>query len=245
VAYDARGHGDSEPARAGGYSIDAFGNDLGAVLDATLPEGRRAVVAGHSLGGMTIVDWAGRHRERVPEKLAAAALVATGMGDLISETLVVRTPKPLEEVLRPVSEAILSARGPLPKKPTPLSARIIKYVTMGPRATPAQVAFCEEIILASDNAARAATGASLTKLELYDAVEHLTVPTVVMAGERDKLTPPKHAERLAETLPELVELAIVPGAGHMLPVEAADEVTKRLRRLAEVYVEATSAARRV
>jgi pimeloyl-ACP methyl ester carboxylesterase len=243
VAYDARGHGDSDPAAGGDYSMDAFADDLGAVLDATVPAGQKAVVAGHSLGGMAIVAWAGRHSEQVDERLAAAALIATGMGDLISDTLVVRTPKPLEQALRPVSEAVLSSRGPLPKHHTPLTARVIKFATMGPRATPAQVAFCEELILASDSAARAATGRSLTKLELYDAVEHLTVPTVVMAGERDKLTPPKHAERLAETLPEVVELAIVPRAGHMLPVEAADDVTRRLRRLAEVYVEATSAAR--
>jgi pimeloyl-ACP methyl ester carboxylesterase len=242
VAYDARGHGDSDPAAGRDYSIDTFGEDLGAVLAATVPAGQKAVVAGHSLGGMTIVAWAGNHHDEVSERLAAAALVATGMGDLISETLIVRTPKPLEEALRPVSEAILSSRGPLPKKPTPLSGRIIKYATMGPKATPAQVAFCEELILEADASSRAATGRSLTKLELYDAIEHLAVPTVVMVGERDKLTPPKHAERLAEALPEVVELAVLPGTGHMLPVEAADEVTSRLRRLLNTYVEASSSS---
>jgi pimeloyl-ACP methyl ester carboxylesterase len=240
IAYDARGHGESAPAEGGDYSIDAFSDDLGAVLDATLRPGERAVVAGHSLGGMTIVGWAGRHPGDVSERIAAAALVATGMGDLISETLVVKTPEPLKGPLRPLSEAVLAVRGPLPGSPTPLVARLVKYATMGPAATPAQVAFCEEIILGSDSAARAATGRSLTRLELYDSIEHLTSPAVVLAGERDKLTPPRHAQRLADSLPELVELAVLPGAGHMLPVEAADEVTSRLRRLLRTYVEASS-----
>lgn len=242
VAYDARGHGDSDPAAGGDYSMDAFADDLGAVLDATVHAGQKAVVAGHSLGGMTVVAWAGRHREQVAERLAAAALISTGMGDLISEMLVVRTPKAFEQALRPVSEAVLSARGPLPKKSTPLTNRAIRYATMSAAATPAQVAFCEELILAADSSARAATGRSLTKLELYDAVEHLTVPTVVMAGERDKLTPPKHAERLADSLPEVVELAVIADHGHMLPVEAADDVTRRLRRLLRTYVEASSSS---
>jgi pimeloyl-ACP methyl ester carboxylesterase len=242
VAYDARGHGESEPAAGDDYTIDAFGDDLGAVLDATVPAGEKAVVAGHSLGGMTIVSWAGRHSDRVQERVAAAALVATGMGDLISETLIVRTPDILDPIASHVGELVLSARGPLPSAPRPLVSRAIKYVTMGPDATPAQVAFCEEIIVASDDAARAATGRSLSRLELHDAVEHLTVPTVVLAGERDKLTPPKHARRLADTLPEVVELAVLPGAGHMLPVERADEVTSRLARLARTYVEASSSS---
>jgi pimeloyl-ACP methyl ester carboxylesterase len=164
------------------------------------------------------------------------------MGDLISETVVVRTPDVLDPIMSHVAEAILSARGPLPSAPRPLVSRAVKYVTMGPRATPAQVAFCEEIIVASDDAARAATGRSLSRLELYDSVKDLTVPTVVIAGERDKLTPPKHAQRLADTLPELVELHVVPGAGHMLPVEAADEVTSRLARLLRTYVEASSSS---
>src|SRR5262249_48150064 len=145
VAYDARGHGESEPAQGDDYRIESFCDDLGTVLEATVPAGQKAVVAGHSLGGMTIVGWAGRHPEEVAERPAAAALVATGMGDLISETLVVRTPDLFDPISSYVGEAILSARGPLPSSPRPLVLRAIKYATMGPNATPAEVAFCEEI----------------------------------------------------------------------------------------------------
>ncbi len=57
VAYDLRGHGDSEPAKHGDYDIPRFGEDLEAVLAGCLAPGRRAVVAGHSLGAMSIASW--------------------------------------------------------------------------------------------------------------------------------------------------------------------------------------------
>jgi len=48
VAYDLRGHGQSAPAAGGDYSLQRFGEDLDAVLAGGVPDGQRAVVAGHS-----------------------------------------------------------------------------------------------------------------------------------------------------------------------------------------------------
>jgi 3-oxoadipate enol-lactonase len=56
VAYDARGHGESDPAPAGGYAYEDLGSDLGAVI-AHAGEGR-AVLAGHSMGAHTIAHHA-------------------------------------------------------------------------------------------------------------------------------------------------------------------------------------------
>jgi pimeloyl-ACP methyl ester carboxylesterase len=47
-------------------------------------------------------------------------------------------------------------------------------------------------------------------------------------GDRDKLTPPRHARRLAELVPH-AELCELPGHGHMLMYEATDEVVDALR----------------
>ena len=65
IAYDARGHGRSEPAD--GYGYDALAADLGAVLDDRGIE--RAVLAGASMGAHTLVRFALEHPDR------AAALV--------------------------------------------------------------------------------------------------------------------------------------------------------------------------
>ena len=54
IAFDHRGHGRSGIPRRGGYSLSHLAADVDAVLDATLRPGERAVIAGHSMGGMAI-----------------------------------------------------------------------------------------------------------------------------------------------------------------------------------------------
>jgi pimeloyl-ACP methyl ester carboxylesterase len=229
IAYDLRGHGESAPAAGGDYSVRAHASDLDAVLHATTAE--PAVVAGHSLGGMTIVAWAGDHAEEVGDRLAAAALVNTGMGDLISQALVLPTPTALATVRQFAGRAILGANAPLPRRPTPISHRAVRYVALSRTASPAQVAFCERIVLECPRTARGATGGALSTLDLRDAIAHLHVPTVVIAGEHDRLTPPVHAHALADALPDPHELIVLPQAGHMGPVTHPEEVNAPLRAL--------------
>jgi pimeloyl-ACP methyl ester carboxylesterase len=78
---------------------------------------------------------------------------------------------------------------------------------------------------------RGACGQHLARLDLHDAAAALTVPTLVLVGARDKLTPPAQAVRLAGSVPALTELAVLPLVGHMTPVEAAGEVNGHLGRL--------------
>src|SRR5579864_5844959 len=60
VTYDQRGHGRSGvPESNAGYTAEALASDLQLVLDAHVPNGEQCIVAGHSMGGMTIVAWAG------------------------------------------------------------------------------------------------------------------------------------------------------------------------------------------
>jgi pimeloyl-ACP methyl ester carboxylesterase len=186
LTYDQRGHGRSEPAAHDDYGIDAFADDLHAVLAAHVPAGERAVVAGHSLGAMTIVASAGRHAAAVADRVGAAALVNTGMGDLITQSLVVHTPAGLDTLKQTVGRAVLSAKAPLPKGPTPLSTRAVRYVALGPRASPAAVAFTEQLMLECPRAARAGVGTMLSRLDLYESIACLKVPTIVIAGERDR-----------------------------------------------------------
>src|SRR5688572_9563852 len=70
IAYDARGHGDSDPAPTpDAYTYVALAADLRAVLDDRGIE--RAVLAGASMGAHTIVRFALDH----PERVAALAVV--------------------------------------------------------------------------------------------------------------------------------------------------------------------------
>lgn len=63
VALDFRGHGESDPAEDGDYSIHGLAEDVAAVADQL--DLRRFVLAGHSLGAAVAIEYAGRHPERV------------------------------------------------------------------------------------------------------------------------------------------------------------------------------------
>ena len=54
IAYDHRGHGDSDSAASDDYSIARFGEDLEAVLETCQVRAGNTIVAGHSLGAMAI-----------------------------------------------------------------------------------------------------------------------------------------------------------------------------------------------
>jgi len=61
VAYDLRGHAQSDDAKTGDYSMAAHARDLDVVLHAVTPSGGAAVVVGNSLGGGIIVARAHRY----------------------------------------------------------------------------------------------------------------------------------------------------------------------------------------
>jgi pimeloyl-ACP methyl ester carboxylesterase len=233
VAYDLRGHGDSQAAANDDYSIERFGEDLEAVLSATVPRRTRAAVAGHSLGAMAIVAWAARHE--VERRVAAAALIETGVGHLIAEQLLLPVPRVAEAINRTLARrGFLGARAPLPRFSTPLTAALIRYIAFGPDATPAQVAFFERMLIGCPPAVRADVGIAISDIELHDALPRLTVPTVVIAGDKDRLTPPTHARRIAEMLPRLERLIVLDQTGHMAPLERHDVVSQALLDLARL-----------
>ena len=77
LRYDHRGHGKSDPAPRGTATIEQLGDDLAEVLEALVPTGK-VVLAGHSMGGMTMMSLAARHPEVVAERVRGAAFAATG-----------------------------------------------------------------------------------------------------------------------------------------------------------------------
>jgi len=84
LTYDARGHGESDPAPAGqSYGYPELIADLEGVVDAEIGEGR-FLLGGHSMGAHTAVGYALRH----PERLAGlAAIGPTFLGEIASESL--------------------------------------------------------------------------------------------------------------------------------------------------------------
>lgn len=231
VVYDQRGHGRTGRG-ASPLTPDLLGDDLDAVLAATVRDGRKAVVVGHSMGGMSIMSWALRYPERVAELASAVMLASTGVDRLIAETTVLPLPKRAPAVPLPVGRAILGSTAPLIS--TPLTRRGIQYVAMAPGSTRQEVDFCARIVRDCAPATRGGWGRALSTLDIGDALDHLTVPTTVLVGTADRLTPQVHAVRMSERLDaddHLARLIRLPGIGHMSTVEAADVVNAEIRRL--------------
>lgn len=85
VSYDARGHGESDPAPDGqSYGYLELAGDLETVLGATLGEEEGFVLAGHSMGAHTAVSYALRR----PERLSGLVVIGpTYTGEISDESL--------------------------------------------------------------------------------------------------------------------------------------------------------------
>jgi pimeloyl-ACP methyl ester carboxylesterase len=239
VTYDQRGHGRSGAPRGGDYSAEALADDLATVLSGAVPAGSRALLAGHSMGAMSIVAWAGRYPEQVADRAAAALLVSTGVDGLLGQAAVLALPVRWRR-LRALSGRLMLTAPMALGRPSPVSHRALRHIALSPGASPATVRLCEDLVLGCPTAVRVGCGATLADLDLRDGVPRLRVPTSVLVGTADRLTPPGHARRLAAALPRLEQLVEVPGAGHMTPVESPAEVTAALRHLAERHLAARS-----
>ncbi|MEV5291887.1 alpha/beta fold hydrolase [Streptomyces sp. NPDC053741] len=231
VVYDQRGHGRSPEAGPGGYSTRALADDLEAVLKATLEPGRKAVLGGHSMGGMTLMAAAGRAAVR--EHGAAVLLCSTGSSRLTAESLVL--PLRAGALRTRLTAAVLGARAPLGPV-NAVSKVILKYATMGCGSAPERVDTCARIVHACPRGARVAWGHVLAELDLEARVRELRLPTAVIAGTEDRLTPPVHARAVEAALPHSLGLTELAGMGHMTPVEAPEVVTAKLRELVASYV---------
>lgn len=233
IGYDQRGHGRSETG-ALPFTSDVLADDLAAVLEATLTGGKKAVLVGHSMGGISIMAWVGRHPEMVDKYASATLLANTATDSLVADSLLVRLPNRLPMPL-PVGRAIIGASVPL--LDTPLTQSIFKYATMSATATRAEVAFCENIVRNCHPRVRGGWGVALSALDIREGLVSLKVPTTVVAGADDRLLPVVHSRRLARTLDEaghLERLIVLPDVGHMSTVEDADAINTEIVRLASL-----------
>lgn len=179
-------------------SIQAYASWLVAFLDAAGLE--RAVLVGHSMGGAIAQMMALRH----PDRVAGLGLVATGAKLRVAPAI-------LGGVLQNAEAAV----------------RLICDFAFGPEVPPElvrqgrrQMAEVPAEVLHGDFVA----------CDAFDVMEQLgsiSVPTFVLCGTQDQLTPPKYSVRLRDLITG-ADLHLVEGAGHMVMVEQPQAVTRIL-----------------
>jgi pimeloyl-ACP methyl ester carboxylesterase len=214
VRYDVRGHGKSS-CDGQAPTLAELAEDLAAVLEEFVPSGR-IVLAGHSLGGMTIMALA-EQRAELFSRVSGVALVATSCGDLPGVSGVER----------------LAGRW-LGKRPKVGFGRLIApgmRVTFGRRPRWADVRAAAAMAGNTTGEAFVGLREELTRHQRREALSVLSsIPSVVLAGSWDVLTPMRHSRVLADALPA-AEFVIYPKAGHMLPLERSEDVARRIAGL--------------
>ena len=187
---------------------DAVAQSLGAIgVD-------RAVVAGLSMGGYTLLALAERHRPL----LAAVGLLDT-KAEADAEGARANRLRVAEEAERIGSDAVASMLdavlgGTTLAKNDAVVGRMRDWLAQAP---PAAIAWGQR--------AMAARPTRLT------ALEDLEVPALVLRGAEDELSPQQAAEQMTRVLGGEAELVVVPRAGHMSAMEAPGAVAQALRRL--------------
>jgi pimeloyl-ACP methyl ester carboxylesterase len=239
VFWDQRGHGRSGRSAPERLTIDQLGKDLSAVLAATVPAGSAVVLVGHSMGGMTIMALAAQQPEIFGTTVAGVALISTAAAHLDPGAWL---PAPLRPAARMLTPAVLRGsasgrRAELVERLRSgagdlsfLSTRLVAFGDIG--VSPTAVDFLDRVIRATPIEVVAGFFPTLRGHDKRAALPVLgQVPTVVLAGEEDRLIPARLARELAAGIPGAT-LNIVPGAGHAIILERPDIVTEEISDLA-------------
>ena len=243
IAFDHRGHGRSGVPGRGHYSLNHLASDLDAVLEATLAPGERAVIAGHSMGGIAISAWADRYRHRVSRRADAVALINTTTGEIIRQVkLLAVAPRRLAVGRDVIGRQLIKRFGgiPLLRAAEAPSRRFVAALAVGRDADKEIASFVYDLYATTPPAGRGGCARMLIdSLERrHVPLDGLTVPTLVIGSQRDRLLPLDSSRRIAERAPNLVDLLELPG-GHCSILERPAEVTAALRSLAESASAAT------
>ncbi len=236
IAFDHRGHGQSGVPRRGGYTLEHIASDLDAVLEATLAPHERALLAGHSMGGIAIAAWSEHYRDKVRQRADAAALINTTTGELLRNVKLLGVPRELSPVRVLAGRGLINAFGgfPIPGAAQFASRQVIAMLAVAADAHPSAARLLCELFTQTSPAGRGGCARMLVESlgQRYINLDGLTVPTLVIGSERDRLTPIGQSRKIAHTAPNVVGLVELPG-GHCSMLENHREVTRRLRGLAE------------
>ncbi len=157
-----------------------------------------AVLIGHSLGGAIVQQVALTH----PEQTLALVLVATGARLRVAPQLLALAQNDFSAAVALVSEW-----------------------EWGPAANEELKQLGRQQLLANAPAVLLNDFRACDAFDVREELKTITAPTLIVAGEADQMTPPKYAAFMAGQIPR-ARLSIMPEAGHMVMLEAADAVTQ-------------------
>jgi proline-specific peptidase len=223
VLLDPRGTGGSDAAGdPSAYAIDDYASDLEELREHLGVE--RMLLLGHSHGGVAAIAYASKHPDRVERLILASTLPRHGPDQEAAMQAAIE-----ERAGEPWYEDALAALK------TELEGTFVdgrELMELVQRMMPlyfARYGAAERAYIEALNGEELCVDA--TRLWEKEIFEHfdlrpqlpsLTMPTLVITGELDFITGPSCAAELTEGIPS-PETVVLPGAGHMIFVEAPEE----------------------
>jgi pimeloyl-ACP methyl ester carboxylesterase len=210
IAPDLRGMGQSDAPDLG-YGMAIYAADLAALLDALGVD--EVILCGLSMGGYVAFEFLRNWRPRV-------------RGLVLMDTRA-EADSPEARRARDASAAVARERG----------ASAIAEVMLPKVLSPATLAGHPHVVervrvLMAGTPVPGIVGALAAMRDRTESESLLPtlagLPTLVLVGEADSLTPPDQARAMAQVIPG-ARLAVIPGAGHIPPVEQPAATTEVLR----------------
>jgi pimeloyl-ACP methyl ester carboxylesterase len=222
IAVDLRGHGESKAGRDG-FGIGRLATDLATLLvELDLHD---AIVVGHSMGGMTAMQFCGDHPDVLDERVAGLIFVATRAHQVF--------PPYVDRGVRSLvgrGQAIVDSGGALPSRQA-VNARMTR-LAFGDRPSKKAVQIVAGMGESMLSDALVPSLAGLIEHDARRALRATKTPSLVIVGTRDVLTPVPAGRHLAQQLPD-AELVVLPRAGHQLMQERPDELAELIDAFAE------------
>ena len=201
IAPDLRGFGKTA-APESGYSIDQMADDVVELLDA-LQLKQPVAIGGLSMGGYIALSLWARH----PERVRALMLMDTRAAADSPE--VARNREALARQVEEAGHAEAVVESMLPKFFSPITRQ-----NRAELMSPVQNAMKHASARGVAGALRAMAGRPDRTADLA----RIHVPTLVLVGEDDVISPVAEMRALAEAIPN-ARLAVIPRAGHLAPLE--------------------------
>ncbi|HEY1385209.1 MAG TPA: alpha/beta fold hydrolase [Dongiaceae bacterium] len=212
ISYDMRGHGESA-APDYPYSLEMLGEDVIGILDALGVE-RPATFVGTSIGGMIGQALGLRHADR----FRALILVATTS----------RTPADAQPMWEQRIEAVRKDGMEGQVQPT-----LERWLSPAFRARdPETTKWVADMIRSTPVAGMIGCGRAIQKLDYTDQLGRITLPTLLIAGEKDPGAPVAASETIHQAI-KGSRLEVVPACQHQIPIEAPD----RFNRIVDGFLE--------
>lgn len=199
VRVDLPGHGASH-SPPGPYTIDRLGTDVLAVADAAGLD--RFHLAGISIGGQ-VAQWVAIHH---PRRLQSVTLSNTAARIGSREGWHERIEAVRTEGMEGIAPRVVSgwfSDGFAERHPDRWKGALAMFAATDPEG---YIGCCH----------------ALAEADLRQQVGEVAVPTLVVAGQEDRSTPPSEARWLAERIPDS-RLEVMDGCAHLPPLERPEE----------------------